>query len=167
MFLAERLTEFLHNTGINFVGSWKKTQLMQFSSQVGQMSVKLPGGSLSFHFKQHWFCLRACAALHEVSNYYLACLHNAHSVANINILPLMRTDNGLITLTTELYSYSVWVCLGRLSFATNVIIPVMATPYRMLNWNGSTKLHILLFFPMYLSLYIWIPLNSGSLHLKG
>lgn len=124
---------------------------MQFSSQVGQMSVKLPGGSLSFHFKQHWFRLRACAALNEVSNYYLACLHNA-SVANINILPLMRTDNGLITVTTELYSYAVWVCLG-LSFATNAIIPVMATPYRMLNWNGSTKLHIILF-SAYLSLYI-------------
>lgn len=125
---------------------------MQFSSQVGQMSVKLPGGSLSFHFKQRWFRLRACAALHEVSNYYLACLHNAHSVANINILPLMRTDNGLITVTTEFYSYAVWVCLG--SFATNVIIPVMATPYRMLNWNGSTQLHILLFFSVFISLHL-------------
>lgn len=48
----------------------------------------------------------------------------------------MRTDNGLITLTTELYSYVVWTCLGRL-IATNVIIPAMVTPYKMLNWNQN------------------------------
>jgi len=41
---------------------------MQFSSQVGQMSVKLLGGSLSFHFKHHWFHPRAYVALHAVSN---------------------------------------------------------------------------------------------------